>query len=249
MAAPPAPQSVSRPAPPPPPPPAATPRPTEHRRDDDLADILAKLEDEPVSSPDTATALSTSDDSESAVLTEPAPRLGGSLTDPRDLERPSTASKIVIESDGGLDFDPSFASFAKRSVELLVDTVVLGLALLPGVVIAAVAGSVWFIGLIVALIGFLVYVTVAARSIAASGQWIGNRVAGTHIVDGIKGTNIDVGRAALRVIVRYLISTILLLGFLIAFADGQRRTFHDRLARTVVTGRAREVWTADRPNS
>ena len=45
--------------------------------------------------------------------------------------------------------------------------------------------------------------------------------------------------------VRYLISTIFFIGFLIAFTDGQRRTFHDRLARTVVVGRAREVWTAD----
>jgi hypothetical protein len=45
--------------------------------------------------------------------------------------------------------------------------------------------------------------------------------------------------------VRHLISTIFFFGFLIAFADGQRRTFHDRLASTVVIGRDREVWTAD----
>ena len=60
----------------------------------------------------------------------------------------------------------------------------------------------------------------------------------------INGADIDVGRAALRLLVRHLISTILLIGFLVAFTDGQRRTFHDRLARTVVIGREREVWTS-----
>jgi uncharacterized RDD family membrane protein YckC len=45
--------------------------------------------------------------------------------------------------------------------------------------------------------------------------------------------------------VRFLISPIFLLGFLIAFFDGQRRTFHDRIAETVVIGRPREVWSSD----
>ena len=151
----------------------------------------------------------------------------------------------MIESEGGLEFDPTFAPFSKRALELIIDTLVLWLALLPGVVIAAVASSLWFVGLLVSLIGFVLFVVFAARSIAASGQSLGNRVADTRVVDGINGANIDVGRAALRMTVRHLISTIFFFGFLIAFADSQRRTFHDRLASTVVTGRDREVWTAD----
>ena len=87
----------------------------------------------------------------------------------------------------GLAFDPSFASFGKRALELIVDAIVLDLALLPGVAIAAFAGSLWVLGLIVALLGFLASVALGARSIAASGQSIGNRVAGTRIVDGING--------------------------------------------------------------
>jgi uncharacterized RDD family membrane protein YckC len=214
--------------------------------DDDLADILAQLDNEPAPSPEPAPAAN----SETAADTRPldaVPTVGDRLTDPRDLERPSAASQIVIESDGGLDFDPSFASFGTRTLELIVDAAVLGLALLPGMAIAAFAGSLWAVGLLVALIGFVVFVALSARSIAASGQSIGNRVAGTRVVDGINGANIDVGRAALRVAVRFLISTILMIGFLVAFFDGQRRTFHDRLARTVVVGREREVWTADQP--
>lgn len=206
---------------------------------DDLADILAQLDDEPVPSGATSAP--------SAQPQDDRPGAGAKLTGPGDLERPSAASQIVIESEGGIDFDPTFASFSKRALELIVDTLVLGLALLPGLVIAAVASSLWFLGLLISLIGFVLFVVFAARSIADSGQWIGNRVADTRIVDGINGANIDVGRAALRVVVRYLISTIFFFGFLIAFADGQRRTFHDRLSQTVVVGREREVWTADRP--
>ena len=54
----------------------------------------------------------------------PSRRSGGGkkLTDPRDLERPSTASGIVIESEGGIQFDPSFAPFSKRALELIVDS-------------------------------------------------------------------------------------------------------------------------------
>ena len=256
---PPAPPSAATPPPPvptppatPPPPPAQAPAQADPVATppaaDDLADILAQLDDEPVSSPDPDPVAATHDDHLTG-LDNAAPPVGERLTDPRDLERPSAASQIVIESDGGLDFDPSFASFGKRALELVVDTVVLGLALLPGVAIAAFAGSLWVVGLIVALIGFVAFVAFAARSIARSGQTLGNRAAGTRIVDGINGANVDVGRAALRVVVRYLISTILMIGFLVAFFDGQRRTFHDRLARTVVIGREREVWTADLPAS
>ena len=115
----------------------------------------------------------------------------------------------MIESEGGLDFDPSFASFSKRALELIVDTLVLTLALLPGLVIAAVASSLWFVGLLVSLIGFVLFFVVSGTLDRASGKFVGNRVADTRVVDGINGADIDVGRAALRIIVRYLISTIL----------------------------------------
>ena len=174
------------------------------------------------------------------------PQRGAALTDPRDLERPSTASDIVIEAEGGLEFDPSFASFGTRALELVVDVIVLSLAMLPGVLLAALGGgSMWIIGLLVAGLGFVVYVLLTGRSIARSGRSVGNRVANTRVVDGITGKQIDMGRALLRTVVRHVFSPILMLGFIVAFFDSQRRTFHDLLARTVVVGREREVWTAD----
>ncbi len=210
-----------------------------------MAGILARLEAEPDPSPIAGNRNVTPRDEVIAAVATSGRSTGTGLTDPRDLQRPSKASDIVIESEGGLEFDPTFAPFSKRALELIIDTLVLWLALLPGVIIAAVASSLWFVGLLVSLTGFVLFVVFAARSTASSGQSLGNRVAGTRVVDGINGANIDVGRAALRMTVRHLISTIFFFGFLIAFADGQRRTFHDRLASTVVIGRDREVWTAD----
>lgn len=220
---------------------AAVPAPTAPApADDDLADILARLDDEPKPTPDTLDGVP-----ETSAAAASAPAIGEELTDPRDLERPSTASDIVIESDGGIDFDPTFASFDKRTLELVIDITVVGLVLIPGLLLAALGGAMAVLGALVVVLGFVLVTVLAARSVASTGQWIGNRVADTRIVDGINGSNINMGRAALRFVVRFLVSTILLLGFLIAFTDGQRRTFHDRIAGTVVIGRPREVWTAD----
>lgn len=101
------------------------------------------------------------------------------------------------------------------------------------------------LGIVVSLIGVLAVVVLGARALATNGKWVGNRVAGTTVVDAINGSYVDQGRAGLRMFARHLISPVLLFGYVMAFADGQRRTFHDRLAGTVVIRRSREVWTAD----
>jgi uncharacterized RDD family membrane protein YckC len=209
------------------------PAPT--RAADDLSDILAQLENEP--------AAGDANPIEAPATT--APNVGEVLTDPRDLARPSAASEIVIESEGGLDFDPTFAPFGKRTISIVVDTVIVSLAVLPGLVLISFGGALALVGALLALVGFVVFVGFTARGIVASGQSVGNKIADTRVVDGINGSNIDMGRAVLRTAVRHLISPILLLGFIAALPDGQRRTFHDRLAVTVVIGRPREVWTAE----
>lgn len=215
--------------------PAPSEAPPDRSTDDDLADILARLGaegDQPRG--DEAHDLA-------------APKLGDKLTDPRDLTRPSSASGIVVEVGAGLDFDPSFASYGKRALGAIIDTAVVTLAVVPGLIVSQLGGgtATALLGLAVSLLGFLAVVVLGARALAANGKWVGNRVAGTTVVDAINGSFIDAGRGALRMFGRHVISPIFLFGYLIAFADGQRRTFHDRLVGTVVTQRARETWTAD----
>lgn len=152
-----------------------------------------------------------------------------------------------MDVGAGIGFDPTFASFGERAVGAIIDTLIVNLAVLPGVVLLLLGDSVAtaLLGLLVALLGVLAVIVLGARAIAKNGKWIGNRVANTTVVDAINGSFIDGGRAALRMFARHLISPILLFGYLVAFTDGQRRTFHDRLAGTVVIRRAREVWTSD----
>ncbi len=152
-----------------------------------------------------------------------------------------------MEVGSGVGFDPTFATFGQRAAGAIIDTVVVNLAVLPGFVLLRLTDSVGFVLLALLLMvgGFTAVVVLAARSIASSGKWIGNRITGTTVVDGINGSFVDAGRAGLRTIGRHVLSPILLLGYLVAFVDGQRRTFHDRLAGTVVIRRSREVWNAD----
>ena len=204
---------------------------------DDLDDILARLGAE--ANPNGFDAADAS--------TPPTAGVGDKLTDPRDLSRPSSASGIVVEVGSGIEFDPTFAMFGQRAIGAIVDTLVVTLAVLPGVLILFLGDSVALVllAMLVSMLGFVAVVVLGARSIANTGKWIGNRVAGTTVVDAINGSFIDQPRAALRMFGRHVISPIFLLGYLMAFADGERRTFHDRLASTVVIRRPREVWTAD----
>ncbi len=83
------------------------------------------------------------------------------------------------------------------------------------------------------------------RAITSTGQSLGNRAAGTRVVDARNGRNIASGEAGLRYVLRFTVSIIFFIGFLVAFADPQRRTFHDKIAGTVVTRPARASWSID----
>ena len=210
--------------------------------DDDLANILARLGEESTGRTDDPT-----DQQDPTAAPPPTPGVSSKLTDPRDLTRPSSASGIVVDVGSGLEFDPSFASFGQRALGAVVDAAVVAVAVIPGSAILFLGSGVVtsLLGIVVVLLGLLLVVVLGARALASSGKWIGNRVAGTTVVDAINGSFVDHGRGALRMLGRHVISPILLFGYVIAFADTQRRTFHDRLAGTVVTRRKLEVWSAD----
>jgi uncharacterized RDD family membrane protein YckC len=218
------------PPPPAPPPPASPPKPASAgpasaATDDDLAALLSRITDDEVSS---------------------APVVGAPLTMPTDVERPERAQVAQIESEGGIDFDPDLASFGARLGGLLIDTAVVSLCLLPGLALL-LAGStpLAVLGLVVMFVGFGATVVLYARAVSTTGQWIGNRVTGTKVVDVRNGRMVTGGEAGLRFVVRQLVSPILLIGFLVALGNSQRRTFHDNIAGTVVTRPPRATWSID----
>ena len=104
----------------------------------------------------------------------------------------------------------------------------------------------------IALLGFVVDVAafaaatlVYARSVSRTGQSLGNRVAKTKVVDARNGRLVGPAEAGLRYALRFLVSIIFFIGFLVALGDSQRRTFHDKIAGTVVTRPARASWSID----
>lgn len=196
---------------------------------DDLSDILERLHDD--------LALE-----QSVTPEEAAP-----LTSPLDVKRPESERGNELESTGGLTFDPAFASFGARLAGVLIDTVVLALFVAPGVAVAIAGGSVVAIagGIVLALAGFVLNAYLYGRAVSSSAKWIGNRVTSTSVVDARNGTTIDVPHATTRFVVRQLISPILLIGFLQALGDSQRRAFHDKMAGSVVIRPARATWSVE----
>jgi len=101
------------------------------------------------------------------------------------------------------------------------------------------------IGFIALLAGFVTAAIWYARGVSQSGQSLGNRVAGSRVVDARNGRMLDTGEAVTRYALRFLVSTVLFGGFLVAFGNSERRTFHDKFAGSIVIRPARASWSID----
>ena len=171
------------------------------------------------------------------------PTVGSALTAPTDVSRPARPEVIA---EAGVRFDPVVASFGERAIGLFVDWLLLDLFLLPGIVLLATGSDAGILlGLVAMAVGFVAATIVNTRAVARTGQTIGNRVASTKVVDARNGNMVDSGAAATRYVLRFLVSPILFLGFLVAFTNPERRTFHDKFAGTIVTRPPRASWSID----
>ena len=86
--------------------------------------------------------------------------------------------------------------------------------------------------LAVAAVG--VSLAMAARLEGRKGQTLGAQAAGIQVVDYDTGEPIGAGRAIGRWFARIVSAAVCLVGFLWALFDPERRTWHDRLTRSVV---------------
>ena len=175
-----------------------------------------------------------------------APTVGAALTKPTDVERPEKAEAVEIESEGGIDFDPEPAGYGARLGGLLIDSIIVALCLVPGIALV-IAGStpLIIVGLLLMVVGFGCATVLYSRAVSSTGQWIGNRVTNTTVVDVRNGRLVGGGEAGLRFVLRYFVSMIFFIGFLIALGNSQRQTFHDKAAGTVVTRPKRATWSID----
>lgn len=113
----------------------------------------------------------------------------------------------------------------------------LGAYLIDLVLVAVVQGIVWAltnedvasaIGLLAGLAYFAYFEG------GPTGQTIGKRVVGIRVYDFRQGGPIGYGRALLRYIGRLVSGIPCLLGYLWMLWDGEKQTWHDKIAGTVV---------------
>ena len=124
--------------------------------------------------------------------------------------------------------DPSGprASFGKRLVALLIVGILVGIV--TGIVeaISRPVGGIVGLALGIAYYGYL--------EGSPSGQTVGKRAMGIRVIDFRSGGPIGFGRAVLRYFARILSTIPCLLGYFWMLWDGEKQTWHDKIASDVV---------------
>jgi uncharacterized RDD family membrane protein YckC len=119
------------------------------------------------------------------------------------------------------------ASFGIRLVAALIDGLLLSVV---GTIIRVIVGDV--LGSAVNLLLGLAYYAYLEGS--PSGQTIGKRAMSIRVIDFAGGGPIGPGRALIRYIGRIVSAIPCLLGYFWMLWDGEKQTWHDKFATTVV---------------
>jgi uncharacterized RDD family membrane protein YckC len=118
------------------------------------------------------------------------------------------------------------ASFGRRLVAWIIDSVIVGIAIVVLAELLDTTGNVLGIAL------GLAYYTYFEGG--ATGQTFGKRAMGIRVYDFRVGGPIGYGRGLLRYVAKIISSIPFLLGFLWMLWDREKQTWHDKIATTVV---------------
>jgi uncharacterized RDD family membrane protein YckC len=118
------------------------------------------------------------------------------------------------------------ASFGRRLVAWIIDSVIVGIAIVVLAELLDTTGNVLGIAL------GLAYYTYFEGG--ATGQTLGKRAMGIRVYDFRVGGPIGYGRGLLRYVGKIISSIPFLLGFLWMLWDREKQTWHDKIATTVV---------------
>jgi uncharacterized RDD family membrane protein YckC len=149
--------------------------------------------------------------------------------DSKFKERP-----VYGKSDG-------YASFLERAIAIIIDSVVLwigssllSLLLTPLFFIASSFATGWFTVITMTLVGTFLPAIVYFIVIQEKWGWtVGRKVMGIH-VEMENGSAPDMRVFTIRYVGAMISSVFLLIGYIIALADPKTRTWHDKIAGTVV---------------
>lgn len=119
------------------------------------------------------------------------------------------------------------ASFGRRLVALLVDSVLLGIVVgLVAVIVSDDVAGLVYLGLGIAYFGYF--------EGSPSGQTVGKRALGIRVIDFREGGPIGFGRGVLRFVGRIVSSIVCYLGYFWMLWDKEKQCWHDKIATTVV---------------
>jgi uncharacterized RDD family membrane protein YckC len=119
------------------------------------------------------------------------------------------------------------ASFGRRLVAALADSVLLGIVYL---VLRALFGEAAASGLNL-LVGIAYYTLLEG---GATGQTLGKKLLGIRVIDFNSGGSIGYGRGAVRYLGRIVSAIPCLLGYFWMLWDKEKQTWHDKFASSVV---------------
>lgn len=118
------------------------------------------------------------------------------------------------------------AGFWRRFGAVLIDGIIVGIPF--AILFAALKGVGYALGLVIA-IGYFVYFEGAP-----TGQTFGKKALGIRVIDFNTGGPIGPGRAFIRYIGRIVSSIPIYLGYFWMLWDGEKQTWHDKFAGSVV---------------
>jgi uncharacterized RDD family membrane protein YckC len=125
------------------------------------------------------------------------------------------------------------ATFGRRLVAALVDTVVILVGFFVLLLVAfALPDALAVIVVIAAIVGIFAYYVVLEGG--PRGQTVGKRVVDIRVIDENTGGPIGYGRGFIRLISRYLSQLPCWLGYFWMLWDKEKQTWHDKLSSSVV---------------
>ncbi|MDQ6697344.1 MAG: RDD family protein [Actinomycetota bacterium] len=153
---------------------------------------------------------------------------------------------------------PPFAGFGARLGALLIDGLIT--AIIPGIAVIALiagpkridhsgckindttysackvpSGATWAIFGVLMVVGLLFALYYNVVLLGRTGQTVGNRAVGIKVVDKYTGQPVGAGRAFVRLLIRSIASGALcFLGYLWMLWDGEKQTWHDKVANSYV---------------
>ena len=124
-----------------------------------------------------------------------------------------------------------YAGFWLRFAGWWIDYVVMSViqVAIIAILVGALGDDGWTLGQVLGGLSVLVYIVVGN----AEGGTVGKRAVGLKIIDDA-GNKPGYGRAVIRLLVSFISSLVLLLGYILMVASPRKQTWHDAVAGTYV---------------